>query len=862
LKFTDVSSASIYGARASYGVILITTKRGKTDGKLNISYSNNFAAGQALNLPKKVDALTFAHVINYSYANQTGTNLISDESLGYIEQNMKNPGSAPEMYRQSATAWRTGNFGLYNTAAYDWDDIFLKKYSNRLKHDISFSGGNEKLSYYLSTGLYDEGGLLKPVNDKFKRYNVSATINSKFFNWLKLSFLTKYKYTDLKYPTSAYTESGSERAFFITWMLQRVKPTAAKYYPGTKIWTDDNRMNNFLNNIVYEKERQLVMSPRVIIEPIKGWVTNFELNITTNDRDHRFQRFTFPTAIPKQDGSYDSDIIPPATQGSVMMKLFTNTYISPNIYSQFDKSFGHHNFSIMAGYQQETYKSANLRGDGEDLLTKNIPAIRTTVGKQTVIDELSHWSTQGFFGRFNYNFAEKYLLEFNLRYDGTSKFKKGERWGLFPSVSGGWVASKENFFPLKDVIDVFKLRASYGTIGNQNVAGYLYLPAMGISQSNYLYTDELPRPFQVTMPNMASVDLSWETVTTTDFGLDAQLLNNRLGLIFDWYQSITSDLVCPGETLPSVLGTSMPKKNEGEVTIKGWEFELSWKGSVGDFSYGIKGRLYDYKQVVTAYNNPTKLINNYYVGKELGEIWGFKTAGLFQTQEEINSWHNQSQISTIAFKPGDLKYVDQNGDGIISLGDNTLDNPGDRVVIGNSTPRFQFGINGNAEWKGFDMSFLIQGVGKMELNLAENMSTFLGPANGYMHAVVYKEHLDFWRPADDNGPLGPNTDAYFAKPYLTFGGSNSKNYGYATDRYLQSVAYIRLKNLQLGYTLPGKITEKAHISKARIYLSGENLLTGTRLMFLDPEATVANNGYTGSAYPLSRIYSLGLNINF
>lgn len=858
----DVASASIYGARAAYGVILITTKRGKTDGKVNISYSNNFAAGQALNLPNRSDAITFANVVNYSFRNQAGTNLISDEHLGYIEQNMKSPGSAPEMYRSSATAWRTGAFGLYNTAAYDWDDIFLNKYTNRTKHDLNISGGHNNLSFFLSAGLYDEGGLLKPVEDKYSRYNLSATINSQIFDWLEMSFLTKYRNSDLEYPTSAYAPGGSERAFFITWMLQRVKPTASKFFPGTEIWTGDNRMYNFLNNIVYEKARQTVVSPRVTIEPIKGWVTNIEFNYTTNDRDERFQRFTFPTAIPKQDGSYDSDIIFPATQGSVTMQLFTNSYMSPNIYSTYVNSFGQHNFSIMAGYQQETYTNANLRGDGVDLLTRNIPAIRTTVGRQDVSDALSHWSSQGYFGRLNYNFAEKYLLEVNARYDGTSRFAEGERWGFFPSVSGGWVASSENFFPLKNIIDVFKLRASYGSIGNQNVGSYLYLPGMGVGLSNYLFTDVLPRPYQVTMPGMESVNLTWETVNSLGIGLDANLLNNRLGLVFDWYQAITSDLVGPGETLPSVLGAGMPKVNEGEVTIKGWEFELSWRNRVGDFSYGARAMLSDYERVVTAYHNPTKLLNTHYVDRVLGEIWGFETAGLFQTQAEIDGWHNQSQINTTAYRPGDLKYVDQDGDGVITTGENTLDNPGDRVVIGNTTPRYQFGISGNAAYKGFDMSFLIQGVGKRDFDLTNNMSTFLGPANGYMHAVVYDEHLDFYRPADDDGPLGPNTDAYFANPYLVFGGSNNKNYSYATERYLQNAAYIRLKNLQVGYTLPRSITEKAFISRARIYLSGENLWTGTSLMFHDPEALVGNNNYQGSAYPLSRIYSMGLNINF
>lgn len=864
----DAASCSIYGAKAAFGVVLVTTKKGKDGGDINITYSNSFARTDMLNMPQKTDAVSYAHLINQSQINQSGSPYYTDENFANIVQNAKEPGSAPEMYR-NGNKWQTGAFGLKNTASYDWDDIMFKDYGSRKKHNLSFSGGTEKLSFYLSGGMYDEQGIIKPADDLYKRYNVSATINAEIFDWLSMSFLTKYRYSETEYPTTSYEETGSQRSALINW-IQRIKPTAAIYYPGTELYTSDNRLDNISNNKVNQTARQLVIAPRFIIEPIKDWVTNIEFNYTTNDNKNTYQSFTFSSARPKADGSYDSDIIPPAKQGNIMLKLFTNSYISPNVFSQYTKSIAKHNFLIMAGYQSETYRYTDLRGDGSDLLTKNIAAIKTAVGNNTVTDYLGNWSTQGVFGRFNYNYDEKYLLEVNARYDGTSKFSDGNRWGFFPSVSGGWVASKENFFPFKDVIDVFKLRASYGSIGNQNVASYLYLPGMGVGLSNYLFTDQGSQPWQVSMPDMASVDLGWETVTTTDIGFDAQLLNNRLGFTFDWYESVTSDLVSPGPQLPSVLGTGMPKKNEGEVTTKGWEFEVSWNSSVNDFSYGAKVILNDYMSTVTMYNNPDKLIPNvnayadyqgYYEGMELGTIWGMETEGLFQTQEEIDGWHDQSQVSSSSypFKPGDVKYVDQNNDGIINIGENTVDESGDRVILGNNTPRFHFGISGNAAWKEFDMSFLIQGVAKREVDV-RNFGTFRGAANGPLHISVYDEHMDYWR--DETSPLGANPDAYFPNSYLTYDGRNQKNFRYVTDRYLQDAAYIRLKNLQIGYTLPRKISEKALMSKARIYISGENLLTGTNLMFFDPEAFQGHNTRVGSQYPLSRAFSIGLNINF
>jgi TonB-linked SusC/RagA family outer membrane protein len=856
----DAASSAIYGGRAAFGVILITTKKGKNREAISMTYSNNFASNEMLNMPRKADAVSFAHLINQSQINLTGSPFYTAERFANIVQNAKNPGSAPEMYRSGQT-WQMGNWGINNTAANDWMSIFLKDRTYRIKHNLSFSGGTEKLNYYISGGLYDEQGFIKPSDDHFKRYNVSATVNSKISDWLSMSLVTKYRYSNTVYPTSAYEESGSERSFILEWM-QRVKPTTAMYFPGTKVYIGDNRMYNYMNNKVNMTERQLVMAPRLIIEPIKGWVTTAEFNYTTNDNNNNYQSFGFPTARPKVDGSYNSDIIQSEWQGDYMLKLFTNTYLSPNVYSKYTKSIAKHNFSIMAGYQQETFRYTNLRGDGITLLSPNIPAITTAVGNSTVSDMQGNWSTQGVFGRFSYNYDEKYLLEVNSRYDGTSKFAPDNRWGYFPSVSGGWVASKEKFFPLKDVIDVFKLRASYGTIGNQNVNSYLYLPGMPVSQSSYLFTDLSSRPWQVGMPDMASVNLGWETVTTKDLGFDAQLLKNRLNITFDWYNSVTSNLVSPGPQLPSVLGSTMPKKNDGEVSTKGWELEVSWKSTKkSDFSYGAKLVLSNYKSIVSKFNNPSKLIQGYYEGMNLGEIWGMQTAGLFQTQQEIDKWANQFQVSEASypFKPGDVKYVDQNGDGIINTGLNTLDAPGDRKIIGNSTPRFQFGISGYAEWKGFDMSFLIQGIARREVYTGQ-LGTFRGAANGAFHTTIYEGHMDYWR--DASSPLGANPNGYFPNSYLAFDNQNQKNFRFPTDRYLQNAAYIRLKNLQIGYTMPRKISEKVLISKARIYLSGENLLTGSKLMFFDPEAFQGNTSRVGSQYPLSRIFSIGLNINF
>lgn len=847
----DVASTSIYGARAAYGVILITTKSGDKKQGINGSYSTNFAITSLINMPENADALSFAHTMNDAAVNSGKGPYYSEEKLGWIEQNMIESGSATEVLPSSnGLTWDLGTDGLNASAATDWHDIIFKDHSTRMKHNLNLSGSVKDFNFYLSGGFYDEQGQLKQAEDSFSRYNIDAKVNAKLNSWIDLSFLTKYKYSKSIYP-----EHQTNGRSFIMLLMTRLKPTKPAYYPGTEVWT--GRIGDMELNKTTNIQRQLVFSPRVTLEPVKDWVTNVELNYRTNDNREVAIFPRIPSAVP--DGTGGSEIIWPSMEKTeYRATTYSNTYMSPNIYTEYTKSFGEHNLHVLAGYQHETYNYFNLFATAKYLLTEEIPSISTAVGDKTIDDGVGHWATQGVFGRLNYNFKERYLVEFNSRYDGSSRFDEDNRWGFFPSASAAWIISKEDFYPLKDVVEIFKVRGSYGSIGNQNVSNYLYVPTMSISESSWLYGGE--RLWTVGTPNLSSVDLTWEKVSTLDFGFDAEAFDNRLGFTFDWYESKTTDLVSSGEVVPALLGTSVPKQNEGEITTRGWEAEISWKNQANGFSYSVRGVLSDYKSTITSYNNPTKLLSSYYEGKAMGEIWGFETDGLFQSNDEIDNWAiDQTYFYSGTWDPGDMKYVDQDGDNIITIGDNTNDNPGDKKVIGNSTPRFQFGLSGNLAWKGFDFSFLMQGVAKRDLDL-RGLGTFRGPANGPLHACVYKEHLDFWR--DETSPLGANPDGYFARSYAEFTGQNNKNYKTATTRYLQNGAYMRLKNVQLGYTIPKTITERANISNARVYLSGENLLTVTDLMIYDPEAFNGDQSRIGDQYPLSRAFSLGLNINF
>ena len=848
----DAASSAIYGARAAYGVILITTKTGKgAKGKASISYQSNMVFSKPVQYPRLVDAMTFALVSNDAAKNIGNSPWYNADALDRLAKNIAQPGSAPEMFgTANGLSWNIGAMGLGAAANTDWYDIFFKDYSLQKKNDLSVSGASEKMDYYLSAGWWDEEGLLKYGNESFNRYNFDAKINAKANSWAKVAVLFKYNYGLEKFPWQA--DLGRGRIYD---MMTKMKPTMPAKYPGTDIWTQESRILEWEASRDNSYNSQMVLAPRFILEPIKGWVTNIEFNYTTSNNRQELSAKQWFSMQP--NGEPLISVAKPNT--SYRPRLYTDTYLSPNLYSTYTKSINKHNFSAMVGYQQEKYNYFALNADALYLLSDNIPSINTAVGTKTVSDGQGHWATQSGFGRLTYNYNEKYLLESNFRADGSSRFEPTKQWGYFPSLSAGWVVSKEKFFANKNIINLLKFRASYGDLGNQNVANYLYIPTMGVSTGSYLFSGQ--RLWTVGAPNISSVDLTWEKIKTLDFGVDMAFFRNRLSTTFDWYESLTNNLVGPGPAIPAVLGTSVPRENSGEIRTRGFELEISWRDQIEDFAYQIGFNLANNKSVVMSYNNPTGILSTYYEGQVLGELWGYNTPGIFQSTEEVSSWANQSFIWAGKWNPGDLKYQDMNNDGKIDNGKNTATDHGDMVRLGNQLPQYTFGFNANASWKGFDFSILFQGVAKQDLYITEifNGNVFRGPANGPLHMMVYEEHMDYWR--DASSPLGANPNAYYAKPYSVFDGDNSKNYGRPVSRYLPSGAYLRMKNIRFGYTIPEKFTNKLLIKRANIYFSGENLFVIKKIQLLDPEQTGGRAG-DGRTYPLSKSLSFGLNINF
>ncbi|PWJ57616.1 TonB-linked SusC/RagA family outer membrane protein [Dyadobacter jejuensis] len=852
----DAAAAAVYGARAAGGALLVTTKNGKSmNGGMKISYSNNFAISQPTLWPEQVDALTFAYVMNDATKNSGSTvPYYSDQQLEYIQQNMLNPGSAPTLVANSAgTAWDQNNFGLGATGSTQWKDFLFKKWASRSKNNISFTGGNEKLNYYLSTGYYNEGGLLKVGGESFQRFNMDAKIAAKPLKWLSFELLTKMLRSQDEFPWdySQGTTNGRGRVFDIISKLKPTLPTVDPLYGEPLIqaqyplWSTQREKN--LDN-------QISILPRVMIEPLKDWQINLQYNYRRNNDRQIYTALPYTSKLP--NGTVVTT--PNLASTQVNPRLYTNEYFSPNLFTTYTKSINQHFFKILLGYQNELYESYNLYASALNLLSESVPSISTAVGNKVITDGITHWATRSVFSRLNYNYKEKYFLEVSYRKDGSSKFEPGKRTLGFPSFSAGYDLANEAYWPLKDKIQTFKLRGSYGTLGNQNVENYLYVPTLSPSQGTYLFNGSYR--FFVNPPSLTSVNLTWETVQTTDFGVDLAAFKNRLNINFDWYRSDIDGMAAPGQTLPAVLGTDAPRTNVGRSRVQGWETEVAWQDAIGEFKYNVKAVLSDYKRSIVSYPNATNLLSDYYAGQDLGDVYGFRWAGWFQSADDVSSYAiDQSSIAN-SFNPGDTKFVDINNDGKIDRGTNTLGDSGDLTVVANTTPRYQYSFTIGGSWKGFDLSMYIQGVGKRDV-LVSNHQRFRGPAQGPLHANVLAEHLDYWR--DETSPLGANYDAYFPKPYAENPGRNVRNYpnNAAVDRYIQDGSYIRLKNLQIGYTLPTSLTKRFKVNRLRVFVSGENLLTSTDYMFYDPETTPGNFG-SAYSYPLAKVLSTGLNVSF
>ena len=531
-----------------------------------------------------------------------------------------------------------------------------------------------------------------------------------------------------------------------------------------------------------------------------------------------------------------------------------------------------HRLNILAGHEV-----SDSGGDGLKASGTYFPANFTKENAFAMINQYD--STKGvgdfsssvstpsrilsFFGRLNYNLMERYLLTVTFRADGSSKFAPSNRWGYFPAAALGWRMSEEAFLNDVDWLDNLKLRVSYGELANQNTTSwYPTYQTLGVTTNGGKWLQNGALTSVASVPGLISTSLSWEKIKNTNIGFDFGALNNRLTGSFDYFWRKTKNMVGPGVELPAILGATVPSTNNTDLTTFGWELSIGWRDKVGELGYGVKLNISDNQTRIDKYPNPTNSLSKYMAGELTGDIYGYTTIGIAKTQEEMDAHiaslpkGGQTAIGS-KWEAGDIMYADINGDGKIDNGSNTLDDMGDLKKIGNNTPRFRTGITLDAQWKGFDFSMFWQGVLKRDFDPGENSMVFWGTTgSGQWWSTSFKDHMDYFRAEDTASPLGANVNAYYPRPLF-----NNKNHKTQTA-YLQNAAYMRLKNLQLGYTLPKSLINKIGLQNVRVYVSGENLLTITGLSdTMDPEtAGIGKQG--GTVYPLSRVYSFGLSVNF
>jgi len=865
----DAASAAIYGSRAAFGVVLITTKSAK-EGQSSLNIDVSQSVNQRTVEPNLVtDGYEWAKNFDEAFlgwfdyqTRATTVNTIhpfSGEYLNELKRRSENPDLPDVIYNEELDRYE-----YYGST--DWDNLLHKKNMPTTEVSMNISGGSEKASFYLSGLYYYQDGIFNYSSDKFNKYNIRGKGDISLTEWLSFQNnfdLSNYTY---EYPLLANGDINVWRYLDVVGFPIGVMNnpdgsyTRAAAFTGAPFFegTSRSKQSNFL------------------IRNTSSLKADFFNDLLTFKADFSFFQNTEKDKRTNNYLEYSEKPGSSSRFGQSLLRAYNTDkfFWSSNITSEMKKTFRNsHNVQLLTGFNIENSSLESLNTSRNGLLVSSKPDYNLLDGlNYSITGGGSEWAFIGVFYRANYNFKNKYLVELNGRYDGSSKFPIDQRFGFFPSASIGWNIAEEVFMEnTRDWLNNLKIRASYGSLGNGNVAPYRYLELMSVRKTGVILED-----IQKTYTNLPGVipdGITWETSTTFNLGLDASLFNNKFGLIFEWYDRQTTDMFTFGQPLPNVFGATVPFGNYADLSTKGWELTLSWKDQVTlankPFIYNISGSVWDSKSFITKFNNPTKALEStYYEGHQIGEIWGYETLGLFTSEEEIDNHADQSFLQNSnnnVWLPGDIKFADLNNDGFINIGDNTVDNPGDRKIIGNNAPRYHFGVNLSSSWNGIGLSFFFQGIGKRDWYFAPEADLFYGPYNrpyGFQPKIMM-----------DNIWTEENQDAYWPR----FRGYNSlgttRSLGAPQTRYLQDASYIRLKNITLDYAFSNKIIESLNLQKARIFVTGQNLLTFSGLFKntdnYDPEVIEnpsnwdETNGFgQGNAYPMLKTVTVGLNLSF
>lgn len=880
----DASAAAIYGARAAFGVILVTTKSGAAkDGKATVRYSGRFGwQAPTTSTDYETTGYWSVYTINQFWQANSGTLYVdyTDQDMQELWNRVNDKTEHPDRPWVVEDVRNGRNQWVYY-GNYDWWHSLYRDNRPMQQHNVSISGGKDDVKYFVS-GSYDkQTGILRENPDIYRKYNLRSKIDFRINEWLTMSNNTSFYSSQYSYlgdgdveNTLAYSARHALACFPQknpdgSW-LYSTPYLNYKVANGRHILLGENSHRNV------ERSTDFTNTTRLVYVPIR------ELSFTGDFTYRQYQsRNTSRSNVMYYREYPDGELLSYATGAGANRldeAVNTNQYYSTNIFGTYDDTFNQaHHLSVVGGMNYEAWKNKNISAYGENLVSTDLDDL-DLVGQNAegatitgVGGGQNEYALLGIFGRINYDYKSRYLFEVSGRYNGTSRFASGSRWGFFPSASAGWRISEESFFqPVRQWIDNLKVRGSFGSLGNQNISSYYsFARLISISSLGYTFGEGSVLPKYSSLSAPIASGMTWETAQQWDFGFDLTMLGNRLNLTVDGYIRDTKDMLTDGVDLPGVYGADLPDMNAADLRTKGYEITLNWRDrlTLGNkpFEYSVGLNLSDYKSVITKYDNENKTFaKDYYEGMEIGEIWGYVTDGLFQTDEEAKAYAEKVDLSYVlkgqtgGWQAGDVKFVDLDGDGKVGIGSNNVDNPGDRKILGNSLPSFSYGISASAQWNGFDVSAFFQGTGNHYWYPAGQSMPFWGPYSYPYLSFLQKDFLaDVW--------TAENTDAYFprAMAYSASGGVLSN----VNDRYLQNLRYLRFKNLTVGYTLPQSWTGKARIESVRIYFTGENLCYWSPLKkhsrYVDPEAAIdRSDAYNNAYYPWQKSFLFGIDVTF
>ena len=930
----DAASSSIYGSKAAFGVILITTKSGAQTDKFEVSYSNNFSWQD----PAKSIEIGGIEALQYTLDAQInrgepmpagGFWRISPESLEKAIEWQKQYGGKvkwndPVVYGRD---WYYDGKDKYGYRLYDAAKAMVRNWAPTMSHNLSVNGKSGKTSYNIGLGYLDQSGMSKTAKkDDFKRYNASVSVTSELNKYLTVRASSIYSDRNKRYPGIGNT-SADPWLYMYRWsplfpmgVTEHGNPLKEPSYEMAASNTD-NLQNKYYNvnlgftlNITknwdvkfdYTYDRQTSETNSSVTQYEAGatwyaptaWIENGS-QVFVNEQGERVDTGGMPAYRFPVEKYYNSSG-PGASQVGYQNKSVDNNTF--NIYTTYNLQLGaekEHAFKFMVGMNRVTSKWSSHKGWKTNLIDLTNPQFPLASGDQFIEGD-RNWEAQlGFFGRLNYSFEDRYFLEANIRRDGSSKFPKNLQWRWFPSFSAGWVFTNESFMkPVENILSFGKFRASWGSIGDQTVSNTLYKAILADGQSSWLDGSGNKMPLYGT-PSLVDSDISWQEIETLDFGVDLRFFKNKFGVTFDWYRRDKKNMIIEGESLPVTLGATAPKGNYGSLRTKGWELSADFTHRFSNgLGINVMASISDATTYITKgadYLTPwedRKLGTTYSTGRRYGDIYGFVTDRLFQKEdfvygadgqiEKITVIYNGTAHTTnkqsspypvyqvhyednnkLIFAPGDVKFVDLDGDGYITPGTGTNGNPGDQTVIGNSTPRYEYSFRLGADYKGIDFSIFFQGIGKRQIWGSGQLA--IPGYNAKEGALPKTFTTDYW--------TEERTDAFYPRAW-NLGGSNTGFSMQKQSRYLLDMSYLRIKNITLGYTFPENLLSKVYISKARLYMSLENFFTFDKLngLPIDPEAISGysmfrsdsnyNLGRTGMGTPVFKTLSCGVQLTF